>query len=112
MVTLLAIFYAFACYQAVNVSLDMTTEIIPPGEFYDGIHIYCQGPKSESVVTVVIIPDENTPSLVWFDYMNLISTDYRACVYDRAGYGYSESGELPRNPNLMAEELYRILVQA
>lgn len=44
--------------------------------------------------------------------MRELSTNTRVCAYDRAGYGQSEPGPLPRNSQREAEELHSLLQNA
>lgn len=47
-----------------------------------------------------------------FDWQRVapeLSRFTRVCVYDRAGYGWSEPSKRPRTPNVMADELHTLL---
>lgn len=47
--------------------------------------------------------------LDWYAVQPEIARFARVCVYDRAGYGWSDSSPRPRLPSVMAEELHTLL---
>jgi len=99
-------------FQAVATASD-NRNYPPPGQLVDvggfQLHIYCEGEGDP-----VIIIDAGTGG--WSnDYRHLlaeISQDARVCVFDRAGYGWSDPGPLPRTSQTMAKELHTLLTNA
>ncbi|WP_460735333.1 alpha/beta fold hydrolase [Lysobacter tyrosinilyticus] len=64
---------------------------IAPGR---ALNLRCvgKGPK-----TVLLEAGGNADSATWFRVQPLRSPDVRVCAYDRAGYGFSDEGPMPRN---------------
>ena len=73
------------------------------------LHIHCTG---EGVPAVIFESGLGGTSLDWSKVQPAVSGFTRACSYDRAGYGWSESGPLPRHAARIAAELDRLLVYA
>jgi pimeloyl-ACP methyl ester carboxylesterase len=71
------------------------------------LHIYCIGEGSPTVVIDVGVGESYT---TWQSVQEQISHETRVCAYDRAGYGQSEPGPLPRDAGREADEL-RLLLQ-
>ncbi|MBT8446901.1 MAG: alpha/beta hydrolase [Gammaproteobacteria bacterium] len=95
-----------------------TTEIdidyrSPPGRLVDvgshRLHIFCLGAAAP---TIVIDAGLGSFSLEWLRVQKRLARDYRVCAYDRGGYGWSESGPLPRNTDALTEELHALLRRA
>jgi pimeloyl-ACP methyl ester carboxylesterase len=84
----------------------------PPGELFevDGrlMHLHCVGSASP---TIVIDAGNGCFSLEWMPIQEALQATARTCVYDRAGYGWSESGRSPRDGAQAVAEL-RALLQA
>ena len=84
-----------------------------PGTFVDvgshRLHIHCTGRGSPAVVFESGL---GSTSLDWVNVQPEVSRFTRACSYDRAGYGWSESGPEPRHADRIAGELDRLLVRA
>jgi pimeloyl-ACP methyl ester carboxylesterase len=72
------------------------------------LHLYCQGTGSP---TVVIDTGSGETYESWVPLISTLAQETRACAYDRAGYGQSEPGPLPRDAGREADEL-RLLLQA
>ena len=51
-------------------------------------------------------------SLSWSLVQPAIARITRACAYDRAGFGWSERGPLPRTAGRIADELHNLLARA
>jgi pimeloyl-ACP methyl ester carboxylesterase len=87
---------AGAIYQAAASASD-SKKYPPPGELYDvgdyGLHLYCTG---EGSPTVILEVGGSSPALVWYLVQPEIAKVARVCSYDRAGYGWSDPGPLPR----------------
>lgn len=73
------------------------------------LHIYCQG---KGDLTIVVDTGLGAISLEWSNIQKAVMQTTRICLYDRAGYGYSESGPLPRTSSYIVDELYQLLKQA
>ncbi|MGI9303819.1 MAG: alpha/beta fold hydrolase [Gammaproteobacteria bacterium] len=73
------------------------------------LHLYCSG-----VGEPVVIMDSGLggTSLDWSRVQPRVSEFTRVCVYDRAGYGWSETGPLPRTSRRIAGELHALLQTA
>jgi len=84
-----------------------------PGRLVDvnghRLHIYCQG---RGTPTVVLDAGLGGASLEWTDVMKRVATFTQVCVYDRAGYGWSDMGPFPRTSNREVDELYLLLGNA
>ena len=84
-----------------------------PGKLVDvggyRLHIYCEGKGLP-----VIIFDSGTGgfSLEWAQVQKVLSRRTRVCSYDRAGYGWSDMGPLPRTSERITGELHTLLVRA
>ena len=83
----------------------------PPGELYDigthKLHLYCKG---EGKPTVIIDTGMGSLSLEWTTVKDNLSQQLRVCTYDRAGYGWSEPGPVPRTSRQIATELNELIV--
>lgn len=85
----------------------------PPGKLVDvggyRLHISCTGTGSP---TVIIDAGWGDWSTMWAWVQPEVAKTTQVCTYDRAGYGWSEPGPLPRNAAQFAEELHTLLQQA
>ncbi len=85
----------------------------PPGRMIDigthHLHLHCIG---ENQPTVIIDSGLGGFSLEWLDIQHNLATQMRICSYDRAGYGWSETGPSPRTTAQIVEELYWMLDMA
>ena len=70
------------------------------------LHIHCQGNGSP---TVVVDTGLGAISLEWNHIQSAIAKRTRICLYDRAGYGYSDPGPLPRTSSYIVDELHKLL---
>lgn len=84
-----------------------------PGRLYavgeHRLHLYCRGQGSP---TVVFESGLGGLGVEWMDLLRQVSLKSRACLYDRAGYGWSEAGPLPRTAGRAADELFQLLQAA
>jgi pimeloyl-ACP methyl ester carboxylesterase len=84
----------------------------PPGAFVQvgghRLHLYCVG---EGSPTVVFDSGLGSSSLDWARVQPEVARLTRACVYDRAGYGWSDPGPNPRDSVTIARELAVLLGQ-
>jgi pimeloyl-ACP methyl ester carboxylesterase len=83
-----------------------------PGTRFDvgkhHLHLYCIG---SGTPTVVMDSGLGGTFLDWALVQPEVSKYTRVCTYDRAGYGWSDSGPLPRSSLRIASEL-RVLLRA
>ena len=70
------------------------------------LHLYCTG-RGEP--TVILDSGLGGNSLDWVSVQPGVAEYTRVCTYDRAGYGWSELGPLPRTSERIAEELHTLL---
>jgi pimeloyl-ACP methyl ester carboxylesterase len=74
------------------------------------LHINCVGTGSP---TVVIESGWGDWSAAWSSWVQpAAARTTRVCTYDRAGYGFSEPGPLPRTAERFAQELHTLLHEA
>ena len=74
------------------------------------LHIHCEGKGSP---TVVFDSGIGGFSLEWSKIQkNLVKNNLKVCSYDRAGYGWSDSGPKPRTTSRITKELKILLTQA
>lgn len=93
--------------QSEETAYDLFT---PPGELIDigthRLHIHCKGTGSP---TIIIDSGLGSFSLEWKNIQDTLSNHVTTCIYDRAGYGWSEVGPLPRTTNQIANELQLLI---
>lgn len=86
---------------------------LPPGELVDvggyKLHIYCQG---EGSPTVMILAGSGIASVYYSLVQNEASRTTRVCVYDRAGYAWSEDGRGDLSPRGQVEDLKALFSNA
>jgi pimeloyl-ACP methyl ester carboxylesterase len=70
------------------------------------LHLDCAG---QGAPTVVMDAGLGGTSLDWVRVQPQLARYTRVCTYDRAGYGWSEPGPLPRTSKRIVEELRRLL---
>ena len=87
-----------------------------PGRLVDvggyRMHIHCEGESEPGGPTVVIDAGDADFSLDWVPIQDRLAASYRVCVYDRAGYGWSDPRPELRDADHVVEELHRLLVAA
>jgi pimeloyl-ACP methyl ester carboxylesterase len=85
----------------------------PPGEMVDvggyRLHIHCEG---EGSPTVVILAGSGVPSTYYWLIQSEAAKATRVCVYDRAGYAWSEEGSGDLSPMGQVEDLEILLANA
>lgn len=85
----------------------------PPGRLVDvgghRLHIHCLG---EEGPTVVFDAGIGSWSVSWWKVQRQVAGLARACVFDRAGLGWSEAGPWPRTSRQIAAELHTLLQNA
>ena len=73
------------------------------------LHVSCAGSGSPAVVFDAAL---GASSLSWSLVQPETARLTRACAYDRAGFGWSEAGPLPRTAGVIAAELRAVLERA
>jgi|CXWL01.1.fsa_nt_gi pimeloyl-ACP methyl ester carboxylesterase len=73
------------------------------------LHLHSMGAGSPAVV---MDAGAGGSSLDWHRVQPAVAAFTRACAYDRAGFGWSESGPAPRTSDQIAEELHSLLANA
>jgi pimeloyl-ACP methyl ester carboxylesterase len=73
------------------------------------MHLYCEG---EGEPTVVFEAPLISSGLMWRHIQAEVARTTRACIYDRAGIGWSEASPRPRTAGAMVTELHDLLQQA
>jgi pimeloyl-ACP methyl ester carboxylesterase len=85
----------------------------PPGNLIDvggfKMHIHCEG-KGEP--TVILEAMSGGTSAYWGWIQPEVQKETRVCVYDRAGFGWSESDPEPQSLARTARNLHTLLVNA
>lgn len=85
----------------------------PPGKVYavngHAMHLYCTGAGSP---TVVLESGHAESFLVWGKVQPDLSQTTRVCSYDRAGLGWSEAVDGPRDADHIAAQLHDLLATA
>ncbi|TPX74678.1 hypothetical protein CcCBS67573_g04063 [Chytriomyces confervae] len=79
------------------------------------IHLHCTGqPSNQFVPTILLDTGMAVTSVVAWEKMlpGLETLGARVCWYDRAGYGWSESGPLPQTAKRNSEILHEVLKTA
>ena len=76
------------------------------------LHINCTGRTSVGHPTVILDSQLGGNSLDWSNVQPGVATFTRVCSYDRAGYGWSDSGPKPRTSERMVSELHTLLIKA
>lgn len=103
----LALLYSPSSNALDNVNLK------PPGQLITingrKIHIHCIGNKSP---TIILDSGVGGFSLEWQKILDALSPYTRICAYDRAGYGWSDMGTLPRTTKKITKELHILLQTA
>jgi pimeloyl-ACP methyl ester carboxylesterase len=108
----------FLLFFAARGAIALATDVLesrypPPGKMIavDGhkMHIYCVG---DGAPTVVLEPGMGTDWVQWRPVSSKLSTVTRVCVYDRAGYAWSDPGPTPRSALRIATELHELLSKA
>jgi pimeloyl-ACP methyl ester carboxylesterase len=101
-----------AVYEAVAARGD-TDRYPAPGRLVnvgaEHLHLHCLGSGSPTVVMEAGLGES---SLTWSLVQPEIAATTRVCSYDRAGYGWSELGPLPRSAGREAAELHELLATA
>ncbi len=85
----------------------------PPGKLIDvhgtRLHLYCAG---RGAPLVILDTGLGGASLEWLPVMKQVARFVEVCVYDRAGYGWSDMGAYPRTSSQEVDELHGLLANA
>ena len=105
------LFLTFFTVATVNAGDDEPFK--PPGRFvnigFQTMYIDCMGNKSPTVLIDVGIAGS---SASWYKIAQTLSNDIRVCLYDRAGYGWSDPGRGERTTATIAHELNLLINKA
>ena len=74
------------------------------------LHLLCKGDAPGP--TVVVEQGAGSPSVVWEPIQAQIAAFSRVCLYDRAGYGWSDPAPAGRSLTDRADDLYKLLAAA
>lgn len=84
-----------------------------PGRLIDvgghRLHILCEG---EGIPAIILDSGTGGFSLEWAKVQKVLARRTRVCSYDRAGYGWSDMGPLPRTSGRITSELHTLLEKA
>jgi pimeloyl-ACP methyl ester carboxylesterase len=101
-----------AAYQAIGHALDVRRSP-EPGRAVDiggrRMQLYCTGQGSPTVIL-----EAGLGGLLnsWRSVQPAVAAFARICAYDRAGYGASDAGPMPRTSAAIAEDLHELLRRA
>ena len=79
---------------------------IAPGR---ALNLRCAGDGPQ---TVLLEAGGNADSTTWFRVQALLSPQARVCAYDRAGYGFSDEGPMPRDLGADVADLAALIQSA
>lgn len=109
---LLFLALASASYQAIATRVD-ADQFLDRGRLVDiggfRLNLNCTG---KGAVTVVLESGLSDFMGEWSRVQPEVAKFTRVCSYDRAGYGGSDPGPMPRTSSRIAEELHRLLQSA
>jgi pimeloyl-ACP methyl ester carboxylesterase len=102
-------------YQTIASAVDASS-YSAPGRLIDvggyRLHLSCTGTARLGSPTVILEAGYGNTSLVWSKVQPGVASFTRVCSYDRAGYGWSDNGPLPRTAGHMVTELHTLLARA
>src|SRR5829696_239955 len=85
----------------------------PPGRLVAAgshhLHLHCAGAGAPAVIFDAALGGS---SISWSLVQPAVAALTHCCTYDRAGFGWSEAGPLPRTAGRIAEELHLLLQRA
>jgi hypothetical protein len=107
------IFQAFAVYQSVALAADHRDTAYYPGNFFPvtehkyKLRLNCVGgllpARNGSSPTIILESGLGGVTPYWSYVLPGLANLTRVCEYDRAGYGWSQSGVLPRSSQQIAQ---------
>jgi pimeloyl-ACP methyl ester carboxylesterase len=94
--------------QQANSSLDAYLKPQTLATLADGrhIHLFCMGNGSP---VAIVAPGWHIPAPVWHRMQQPMAKLTRVCVYDRAGYSFSDPGPMPRDTAAEVKDLHQAL---
>ncbi|MGK7922542.1 MAG: alpha/beta fold hydrolase [Trichodesmium sp.] len=96
-------------YQAITCYLE--NQKLPPGKLFDvggyRLHLYSVGETNPTIIL-----DHSLGGIEGYFLVEKLAKLGRVCIYDRAGYGWSEHSPHPRTSRQILEELDTLLTQA
>lgn len=85
----------------------------PPGSLVDmggsRLHVHCAGEGTPAVILEAAL---GASSISWSLVQPAVAKLTRVCSYDRAGFGWSDAGLMPRTAGRIASELHALLDRA
>jgi pimeloyl-ACP methyl ester carboxylesterase len=113
---LLVLTIALLLLAGVRARAGLRSAFPPPGQLVEvgehRLHLHCQGPEENTGPVVIMDAGVGEFGLSWSLVQPEVAKDLRACVYDRAGLGWSDPGPLPRTNRAMVAELHTLLERA
>ncbi|WP_029040775.1 alpha/beta fold hydrolase [Cucumibacter marinus] len=113
-VVIIGLFAALATYQSMAARAELAA-LERPGSIIEiegrEVYVDCRGDAQAGRPTVLIETGNGSLSTEWRPIQQQLSATHRVCVYDRAGYGQSDAGKMPRDADQAVSEL-RALVEA
>ena len=102
-------------YQTIASAVD-ASRYPAPGRLIDvggyRLHLYCTGTSHLGSPTVILETGGGGESLGWSTVQWGVASFTRVCSYDRAGYGWSDTGPRPRTAGRIVAELHTLLARA
>ena len=99
-------------YQGITVQIE--NQKLPPGKLFDvggyRLHLYIVGETNPTNPTIIL--DHSLGGIEGYFLVEKLAKFGRVCIYDRAGYGWSEHSPHPRTSSQIVEELDTLLTQA
>jgi pimeloyl-ACP methyl ester carboxylesterase len=83
-----------------------TLATLPDGRH---IHFFCMGLGTP---VAIVAPGWHITAPVWHRFQPLLASVTRVCVYDRAGYNFSDPGPMPRDTVAEVKDLHGALKAA
>ncbi|MEZ4681472.1 MAG: alpha/beta hydrolase [Caldilineaceae bacterium] len=88
----------------------------PRGQLYTvngrQMHMVCLGQSRAGEPTVILQAGGANESLWWVRVQSQLADHVRVCAYDRAGLGWSDPADTPRDPATIIGELHDLLAAA
>ena len=101
-----------AFYQAIASWLEDRKQ--PPGQLIDvggyKLHLYIAGEGNHKNPTIIL--DHSLGGVEGYFLIEELSKLGQVCIYDRAGYGWSDRSPYPRTSHQIVEELDKLLIKA
>ncbi len=109
-----ALLIVAALYQAIAILME--DKQLPPGQLIDvgkcRLHLYVAGKLNADKGLPTIVLDHSLGGLEGYLLVNELAKLTRVCIYDRAGYGWSDHSPRPRTCHYMVSELDTLLTKA